>query len=368
MRRWLLPLLLALAPGSVAAQETSATQIDWYGYLRLDMAHDSAVAAPGNFALYVKPHARGAATSTLTVTGRQSRLGAKIARGSMKGRLEFDFYGASPENKNSLQLRYAVLRLPLGDFELEAGQTSDLISPLVPRTVNYSVAWGAGNVGYRRPQVKLLRRTARTVVGLSLGRNISGDLDGDSVVDGEASSLPAVQGRAAVTLVAADSVVTLGVSGHYGRCNCPSKDVHYANHSVNVDATLVLSPVVTLLGEAYRGVNVGAYGGSIYNDDTVDGLHSRGGWINLQVTPGGSRWSGSLGAGIDDVDESDIAAATTARVRNGLLFGALFVHLSPEVTLGFEASHWRTRYTHVATGTARHPANLRLQWSLQGDF
>ena len=145
-------LLMTLRPALAAAGDPTPTQVTWYGYMRLDMAHDTAVSAPGNYALFVKPHARGEAVSTLNITGRQSRLGARIARGSMTSRLEVDFYGASPENKNTVQLRYAVARLPIGDFTLEAGQTSDIISPLVPRTLNYSVAWGAGNVGYRRPQ------------------------------------------------------------------------------------------------------------------------------------------------------------------------------------------------------------------------
>ena len=47
------------------------------------------------------------------VTARQTRLGFKLTRGQVKGRLEVDFYGASPENKNALLLRYALLAIPL---------------------------------------------------------------------------------------------------------------------------------------------------------------------------------------------------------------------------------------------------------------
>ena len=67
----LLAAALVLPAGAVDEAET---QINWYGYLKLDMAHDTAVTTAGNYALYVRPHARDDAVSTLSVTGRQARL------------------------------------------------------------------------------------------------------------------------------------------------------------------------------------------------------------------------------------------------------------------------------------------------------
>jgi|SaaInl4_150m_RNA_FD_contig_31_1520276_length_3142_multi_5_in_0_out_0_3 hypothetical protein len=359
-------------PAHATAQETAPSEIVWYGYLRLDMAHDTAVANPGNYALYVKPHARNDATSTLNITARQTRLGAHITRGTMKGRLEVDFYGASPENKNTVQLRYAVASIPLGSFTLEAGQTSDIISPLVPSTVNYSVAWGAGNVGYRRPQVKLIHTTPRTWVGLSLARNITGDLDGDTILDGDASAVPAVQARCALTPVDGDRKLSVGVSGHYGRCNCPAKDIDYSNWSVNTDVTIIPAAGWKILAEAYRGSNMGAYAGAIYNSDTVNGVHSQGAWANLQTRIGDSPFKLSLGAGIDDVDDEDLTKAELnrpdVRVRNQVAFVTGFYQLSPEVSLGLELSRWATEYANVTPGNDPEPVSLRLQWSMQANF
>ena len=42
-------------------------------------------------------------------------------------------------------------------FTILGGQTWDVISPLNPRSLNYSVYWWAGNIGYRRPQVRLTK-------------------------------------------------------------------------------------------------------------------------------------------------------------------------------------------------------------------
>ena len=37
------------------------------------------------------------------------------------------------------------------------GQTWDVVSPLLPSTVNFSVNWAAGNIGFRRTQFRVER-------------------------------------------------------------------------------------------------------------------------------------------------------------------------------------------------------------------
>ena len=72
--------------------------------------------------------------------------------------VEIDFYGSGgTENKAKLQLRHAYMKLdwPADDLSVIAGQTSDVFSPLNPSTLNYTVLWDAGNIGYRRPQIRL---------------------------------------------------------------------------------------------------------------------------------------------------------------------------------------------------------------------
>ncbi|MBT4611434.1 MAG: hypothetical protein HOM68_18735 [Gemmatimonadetes bacterium] len=355
--------LLSLVPVS-AAQDT---ELEWYGYLRLDMAHDTAQSSHGNYTVFVQPHPAGEATSTMSVTARQSRLGAHATRGTMTGRLEVDFYGVSPENKNTVMLRYAYMSVPVGAFTLRAGQTMDMISPLNPLTVNYPVIWGAGNIGYRRPQIQLFRRTEAYFAGLALTRNITGDLDGDTIVDGDASGVPAIQGRVALRPEWTLPGLELGVSGHYGKCNCPAKDIDYNNWSVSGDLAWKSSRV-KVLAEVYRGSNLGAYAGTIYNSDRVNGLHSMGGWANLQVALD-ELTRVSIGGGRDDVDEADLGAEQQGvRERNQVAFAAVLRQITPEVTVGFELSHWATRYSNPALGSEAEPTDLRLQWSIQGNF
>ena len=75
------------------------------------------------------------------------------------GRVEIDFYGGGAENKSNPMMRHAYLNLdwPKDKFSILAGQTSDVISPLFPDTLNYTVGWWVGNIGYRRPQIRLTK-------------------------------------------------------------------------------------------------------------------------------------------------------------------------------------------------------------------
>ena len=342
------------------------TEFSWYGYFKLDMARDSAVSSPGNYILYVKPQ-DGKATSTLNVTARQTRLGLNVRRGLMKGKLEVDFYGDSPENKNALVLRQAYVEVPVGSVYLRAGQTADMISPLVPATINYSVVWGAGNIGYRRPQMQIYQRTEAYYWGVALARHISGDLDGDAIADGEASGVPAVQGRLAFSARPGPARLTIGLSAHYGRCSYSGGDKDYSSWSASSDVELRFNPRLALLGELYTGSNLGPYNGAIFNSDTVSGLGSRGGWANIQ-----SRVSElltfSLGGGVDDVKDADLGDASDARSSNAVLFANGLYEVVPRVKLGLEVSRWTTQYLNVSEGYKASPSDLRLQWAVQGNF
>ena len=357
------------APATAKASPGKDTTLEWYGYLRFDMAYDTAVSHPGNYALYVKPHNDDDARSTLNVTARQTRLGLRAERDRMSGRFEADFYGGGPENKNTIMLRHAYVAIPLGAHTLVAGQTSDLISPLNPLTVNYSVVWGAGNTGYRRPQARLYRETESYYYGISLSRNITGDLDGDTIGDGEASAVPVVMGRIALSPGSLASGATMGVWSHYGRseCDCPGKGTDYSSWSVGGDLLLKLPRSWKLLGELYTGSNMGPYAGAIYNSDTVDGVRSTGGWANLQfpLTPAVLL---SLGASIDDVDAADLAGVADARERNAVAFGAGRYEISPGVYIELGLSRWMTDYTNASAGRDASPADTRAQWSVQGNF
>jgi hypothetical protein len=153
----------------------SKLDIQFYGYLKLDAAYDTSRTDDGNFVKWVERENANNDDDQFNMTANQSRFGVNITGlgdSAMKtsGRAEVDFYGGSNQNKSHLMMRHAYMKLdwPADKFSIIAGQTSDVISPLVPTTVNYSVAWWTGNIGYRRPQIRLTK-----VLGLDDGVDLT---------------------------------------------------------------------------------------------------------------------------------------------------------------------------------------------------
>jgi len=194
----------------------SDLDIQLYGYLKLDAAYDSSRTTNGNYAQWVDREDLNDNDNQFNMTANQSRFGVKINGpddGAMKtsGRAEVDFYGGSNDNKSHLMMRHAYIKLdwPEDRFNIIAGQTSDVISPLFPSTLNYSVDWWTGNIGYRRPQIRLTKELDFELGGYlklegALARTTGRD---DFVVDpknptesGEDSGLPTFQGRASISV------------------------------------------------------------------------------------------------------------------------------------------------------------------------
>jgi CheY-specific phosphatase CheX len=147
------------------------------------------------------------------VDGRNTRFGIDVLGPRIPmldcaqsgGKIEFDFQGAcdGTENKGGVLLRHAYVEVKDDDFRLLAGQTWDVISPLNPSMLMYSVGWEAGNIGYRRAQVRAERFLALSDTKLL---TLQGSINQNSFPDvitgvtSEPSSWPLFEGRAALTL------------------------------------------------------------------------------------------------------------------------------------------------------------------------
>jgi len=367
MKRLILVITLSLTGACWAADNADKTEIVPYGYVKVDLAYDNALSSHGNFIMFAKPHPQGQTTHTLNFTARQTRLRLNLIRGRTKGRLEVDFYGGGQENKNHLMLRKAYVDIPLGPINMHAGQTSDIISPLVPSTLNYTVGWGAGNIGYRRPQIQISSDIERFDWAVGIARSIGNDLNGDTVIDGDAAAIPTAQGRLGVQL----PNTAFGISAHYGLMDAPgAADDTYCTWSLNADLKVSLGPSLSVLAESYMGVNTGVYFGAILNGDCAHDLKSRGGWLNIQYNPA-LPWALSFGGGIDDLDNEHrtyINTASDARTRNAFVFGNLTYTLQSNVKTGVEISGWQTHYLNPSPANSVKAQNIRLQWSIQTTF
>lgn len=210
----------------------SKLEPEWYGYVKLDVAYDGSRTSPGEFAKWAVPEPPD---DEVTITLNETRLGLKLkapgdrTRFRAGGRVEVDLYGHVDDPDPRIRHAFLHFSWPEADFDIIVGQTSDVISPLYPSTLNYTVAWWAGNIGFRRPQIRATRRFAigggdELKVAGALTHNIYDTTVGS--VSAEDSGL-AAQARVAYSFARAGGPpVTLGISGHHAEEAFRSQDLN----------------------------------------------------------------------------------------------------------------------------------------------
>ncbi|MCX6835938.1 MAG: hypothetical protein NTW07_12595 [candidate division Zixibacteria bacterium] len=376
--------LLIAAAASVSAGDKPAMEVNWYGTLRLDGSWDQNPTSHGNYVMWVSPQSLEKDDAQLNVTHRASRIGFRAKNAEKQevtigGNVEVDMYGGGSENKALLLLRHAYFTVQSGQFKLLAGQSWDLIAPLNPATLNYSVLWGGGNTGYRRPQVSLfyyLTNSQITKVELAVGafRTIEGDLTptfsladretADGQDDGTDAAIPSFQGRLDVThQFVSGTSVRGGVSGLWGRLKSETNMGHgetYKSWAACAHLMVSLANGLGLSGEAFTGSNLGSYLGSIADSSHIDGLPTVGGWASAWFKPH-KKITLTAGYGADNPDNEVLSAGS--RSFNRAIFGNVKYTIVAPVTIGLELTQWETRYIDAATAKA-----LRIETSFMMDF
>ena len=364
------------APG--ARSLTSGLNIALYGYVKLDAAYDSSRISAGNFARWVESEQIRRNDDEFNMTANQTRLGLRLSGEPSDefrygGVVEADFYsGIGADNSPTPRLRLANLTFewPRVGFGVLAGQAADVISPLYPTTVNYSVAWWQGDIGFRRPQLRLIQSIKPTEdvefkLEVAATRTIAStlftpmDFVGDPGAD---AGYPTAQGRVSATFPGIEKrPLTLGVSGHWGQIEhdltmTNNNKILFTSWSGNVDLSLPITSWLGIQGEAYIGSNLGAYVGGIGQGISVPLLKpidDEGGWVAASLGPW-KRWLFNVGYGIDKVDRGDLAATmnpmTDPRASNQMYFGNVFYSLNSRIQLALELMHMRTTYKSVAPG------------------
>lgn len=353
-------VLLATVAGAGAGVSST-----FYGYIKLDASYDSAMTNDGNYVYYVLPYVEGEEDDEFNMTAKQTRLGVKFEGGGseavdVSGRIEFDFYGGGAQNKPNPMLRKAYLELKTDAVDVLAGQTSDVISPIVPTTLNYIVLWKSGDIGYRRPQIRFTKAVkvadgVRLKVALSANRSMGRGADGETV------GMPSFQGRAAVGAKVMGKPMEIGVSGLMGREESTHADslgattVYELDQSVvAVDVTLPLGDVVALKGQYFTGKNLAHYLGGVGQgiaEVPVEGardvepveIEASGWWAQLTVKPA-KNWQFNVGAGTDDPEIPEGDTAGNDIEKNTTYYGNALWTVAPAAVIGAEYSRIETEY------------------------
>ncbi len=332
-----------------------SSDFNFYGFLKLTAAYDTGNSYPGNFVFFTKNP--GLTENLLYITANESRVGMnikgkKIGEFKLTGKVEIDFMGGNAENKAYMIMRHAYLKLESDNLTILAGQSWDIISPLNPVALNYSVMWMGGNIAYRRAQLRIEKRikSGETTFLLQTGifRTIGGDFDLNSIDDGVSSAMPTFQGRIAVISGIGGSIdFQIGVSAHYGKVKSyfeENNTKEFATDSINGDFLVKIGNKVKLIAEVFSGKNLGSFLGGIgqtVNLDKMTEIKSKGGFVNFVFSPSKSIMF-SLGYGEDDPDNSTLSAGN--RAKNSVAFGNVIFLVNKDLRFGFELQKWETDY------------------------
>src|SRR5207249_1434884 len=142
-----------------------ALEMEVYGYNKLDAAYDTSRISFGDYLRWVESEERILNDNQFNMTANETRLGLRIKGPASEGfrssgNVEVDFYSfVNPDFTAVPRLRQAnvLFEWPNAGFGVLAGQATDVISPLTVPTVNLSVGWWLGDIGFRRPQFRLIK-------------------------------------------------------------------------------------------------------------------------------------------------------------------------------------------------------------------
>jgi hypothetical protein len=354
-----------------------------YGILWGNTVYSTERTSPGSYTLYVKSPGK-TPESECIVDARNTRLGFDVGGPEIPwfcglktgGKVEVDFQNSvlSTENKATIMLRHAYVEAKNDEWRLLAGQTWDVISPLYPGVLLYSVGWDAGNIGYRRAQVRAERfldfsDTSLVTTQLSINQQVFEDSTSSST--GKPSDWPIVEGRVAWTLGerGKDGLpITVGLSGHIGEeendVTGVLSNVCRRTWSGNVDLRVPLTPCFGLMGECYVGENLGAFLGGIgqgIDVTTLNTIRDAGGWFELWYD-WTDRLHSHVGYSVDNPNDHDIVTKGE-RTYNQFYYGNLLYDLTKSCLIGVEISSWKTLYYEQAAGDS-----LRCEFAVKYGF
>jgi len=374
---------LAAAPVTMDQVKAEAKKFAWtkgdftitpYGILWSTMTYETQQTYVGDYVLFVQPGDPDR-DGRFLVDARSTRLGLDVAGPRVPffccaqsgGKVEFDFQrNIDTENRASVLLRHAYVEVKNEEFRLLFGQTWDVMSPLYPGVLMYSVGWGGGNIGYRRAQLRgeryyELSDTVLVTFQAAAARDVANLFDSQTGVAFDGAPWPVIEARMGTTLGPRGKDCLpwdFGVSGHFGQTDYDFTSPTWAQPvdglvrhtwSANADFHVPLTHRFGVQGEFFVGANLGTYfGGIVQSIDigtpaspgTRDEIRSAGGWIDFWYDLAPCLHT-HFGYSIDDPFNEDL---TSGRTYNQFFFGNITYDLTKKFLVGFEITDWTTNW------------------------
>lgn len=351
------------------ARASGPIQLKPYGALWSDMVYGTSRTNPGAYTRWVYSDQQHG-EPFFVIDARRSRLGLdvigpELAGAASGGRVEIDFHGEFVnENRASVLLRHAYWEWKNESFRILVGQTWDVISPMLPQSLNYASGFNAGNIGFRRAQVRAERfiwfaDDQRLLLQGSLNQDVVTDFATEALVFREAVDAPVVEGRLGWEWGDTNEPnrqLRIGISGHLGATGFdflangpppfnlpPEDDARYRTWSCNLDLHVPIGDRFGLAGELFTGSNLSSYLGGIGQGVCAcnrQAIRASGMW--------GEIWwdcredlQTRVGYGLDDPKNEDFLIG---RTYNQYIYYQLLWTVSNQISTGIEISYWQTFY------------------------
>jgi hypothetical protein len=389
---------LCLAPAAARAAEGDSPKLEPYGFLRLDyIENDSRMfSVQSGYWVLSEDSLVGKKDDTeASLHPRLTRAGVNLTpyrvseRVTARGQLEIDFQnGGSSESRPAVRMRQGYFAIQVSQWSFLGGQTWDLLSPLYPSVNDDALQWNAGNLGDRRPQARIGWATGgeRSSFSIAAAAGMTGavnneDLDENSVLDGQDTGVPHVQGRIGYERPMSGRKLQAGVWGHTGRTKSSAPingQDEFNTWSLGADLSLPLGQKLVLEGEVWDGAMLnderGGIGQSV-NKVTGQEIQSKGGWGQLALRPSSS-CEVFVGGSIDDPDDKDLVSradvessggsliySDVGRAENWTAFGSVKYRPWSKFRMALEYIYWRTDYAGLESGTCdRFNLNFSLYY------
>jgi len=325
--------------------------------------------------------------STSAVSFRRTKLGVKAAESfsgmDLSGKLEVDFMGEVSQG-NALaaetRVRYGyvdMMEKTCGTHWI-FGQTNDIVAPLNPTTLNEGQSKRAGNVGYRRPQIQMMKEFFDMVsVQLSASKPWSGR---------ETSNQFDYAGHFGVSTKNHMPIqVDLGIGHLMGKDRRQTYfeggNSQYQNNLVQITALdgQIAGHGLTLKGEWYKGTDALDYQGVAgYDARHLTSQKETGWWSDLTFQRAAYAFTvGYSRAAIDSPDVNYRANYEGKWIdRNNRRWANFTYEVEKDLNIGFEYSILKTTWSvddrdkPYLTGTGASPSfdserfNLALTYAL----
>lgn len=345
------------------------SDVQFYGFLRLDAIWADSQFDNSHFpSVVLSEDASGDVQPdqvNLAIHPRLTRIGMNYnaPTGNVSGKFEMDFQNGGSESRQAPRIRHAYLSYKADRIMFLAGQTWDLIAPLYPSANSDSLMWNAGNLGDRRPQIRLtwVDDPSSPSIQFDLAAGLQGAVSSTSgsLVDrASLSGRPNLQARFAVNMPSGGHVGFWGMNSRESVNSDINGETSFGSEAFGVDFKIPLTESVNFLGEAFTGRNLRDLRGGVGQGVNLSGqkISTVGGWVEVKWRYC-DKHTYAVGFTLDDPKNSTLDSAGRSRNSTGYL--AYRFNVTDAFTIGVDYIHWKTKYVGLDSGEANR---LNLIW------